>query len=302
MLALAERAKRGGNITYQMLFLAQSNHIYSTPLCEGDKRTWFYILDKEHDVKAVEELVAFLEKDIKTPFETLLIVPAQKEKYRLQDLIGTKYLRDDNLEAALAAYQKIPDTWFAEGQSGYIIYDTYLQQDPFLLQHVSKAVPQKYSRKAFVQQLIQLKADAANPAKDRAKAQFAVANAYYNMTIQGNSWARMRYWSGSGDGAGVVFEKNSDADYYYAARAKKAYEAAAQLAGNTPQDKKFTALCLRMIVACELIGAEVARDGNGEIADEDFAKMPTNKLLKKEYAEYYKTLIGDCSGWSSFLR
>ncbi|MEY4926242.1 MAG: hypothetical protein RI894_678, partial [Bacteroidota bacterium] len=305
LMALANRADTQENVTMAALFYAQTDSYVSKGWATGYVKndSYIYYLDKKGTTDNVEEVLTMINSPQKDNLIKLLTDSLGKHVNRLKDVLGTKYLREDKLEKSVAAYETIPKEWFKEAKCGYTIYDTYLRNDPFWA-GIQEGKTLHYSRKGFVLRLMGLKDEVKDPTKNQAWAQYQVANGYYNISRNGNAWARSRYWKGS-DEANYAHEDPKDEEYFRATRAKKAYSEAAELA----KDKAFKALCLRMVAECELQDLHYSfllgnrYDPEAEKQDNSLsAKKTTTGLgLKANYPEYYKKLFGDCSGWASFL-
>ena len=303
--ALATRADEQKNIPLAALFYAESQNYVSKGWDSGTNNDGFiYYLDRNGTSDHVEAVISMITAQQKDNLIKLLTDSLAKRVNRLTDVLGTKYLREDKLEKAVAAYESIPKEWFKEKKCGYQIYDKYLHEDPFWV-GVQDEKKLRYSRKGYVLRLMGLKEEVKDPTKNQAWAQYQVANAYYNISYHGNAWARSRYWWSVYPSIhnGIAHEDQEDRDYYTAKRAKTAYQAAAELA----KDKAFKALCLRMVATCqlhELSYNDIVRAYN---YDEDKKGFQLDKTLaavdlKKNYAEFYKKLMGDCTGWAAFLQ
>ncbi len=303
ILALAERAEKQNNVTMAALFYAESDSYVEKDWHRGynSNDTYIYYLDKNGSTQQVEEILAMITVQQKDNLIKILTDSLGKHVNRLKDVLGTKYLREDNLEKSAAIYETIPKEWFKEKTCGYTIYDTYLRKDPFWA-GVQDGKPLRYSRKGFVLRLMGLKEEAKDPNnKNQAWAQYQVANGYYNISTHGNAWARSRYWKGYDDGD-LTHEDLKDREYNTAERAKKAY----QLAADMAKSKEFKALCLRMVAQCELHELEyrdmiTKANENEKYNAPTFKETATGAFLKKNYGDYYKKLTGDCAGWTSFM-
>lgn len=304
--ALATRADEQKNIPLAALFYAESQNYISKGWDSGSYYNdgFIYYLDRNGTPDQVEAVISMITAQQKDNLIKLLTDSLGKHTNRLTDVLGTKYLREDKLEKAVAAYESIPKEWFKEKKCGYQIYDNYLREDPFWV-GVQEGKKLRYSRKGYVLRLMGLKEEAKDPTKNQAWAQYQIANAYYNASYYGNAWARSRYWwsSYASTQNGIAHEDSDDREYYTAKRAKIAYQAAAELATN----KAFKALCLRMVATCQLhelgyndlVGASNYDENKKEFTIEETV---AGRDLKKNYSEFYKKLLGDCAGWTAFLQ
>ena len=134
--------------------------------------------------------------------------------------------------------------------------------------------------------------------KNREYYYFLVANAYYNMGREGNSWMMRRfggwshYWLSDFEDE-VEFRQCNLAKQYY------------QLAGDFSQSQKFKALCLRMMLRCEKFKLEYKyiQDGNGLNYNYDSLMASNHYItdLKNKYPDYFEDLISNCDNFSSYF-
>jgi hypothetical protein len=301
MLAMAERAGAQKNYVKQALFLAQAEVPYDTPdgnfSQNGD--AWIYRLDAEHGTNTMEELIAYATENPKNDLQKSLAAPIKRHVNRLWDFVGTKYYREDKLEQALAAYQKIPKTWFAQAQSGYMIYDEYLKNDPFWVGEYRLGTPKKYDRAEFITQLIAFKKAAVSDKKTDKKAALAayqVGAAYFN-TQYGNAWARSHYWLSGSMPEDIAYEYKT-LNNNTLARAKAAFEQAA----NLSTEKRFKALCTRMVGECEWYIALEKYDVSKQKDAPTLAEQPTIQNFKTAFGGLmYKGLVESCDDWQMHL-
>jgi len=224
-----------------------------------------------------------------------------KELCLLYDLTGTKYMRKNELSAALYYYKQVPDSlWSTHPYS-------YLDANPFYTNFYSEhaytdADTIKYTKVKLVQTLQEYLKLAENPqTKDRDYYYFLAANCYLNMTYYGNSWIMRRYqWS-----YGQTWERHerNDIDYFQVNMAKQ-YYLKAKVCSKT---KKFAALCLRMAGRCEkykLIDLyDKEKMYNSEINFEDhiFESNKYYRQLKNQYPDDYDELISNCESFTSYF-
>jgi hypothetical protein len=112
---------------------------------------------------------------------------------KLYEFKAMYYIRKDQLDSALIALQKIPDSyWKTNGNNPYDEHE-YFQKNPFSVGININEVPlssekttTKYNKKTFVEKLIALR-NTLDPAKQQEH-YLLVGNAYYNMTYYGKDW------------------------------------------------------------------------------------------------------------------
>ena len=104
-------------------------------------------------------------RDIKEPnnqtssFESWKKENLTKEIDRLYDLLGTKFIREDKLNEALGAFEKVNDTLW---KSEYYPFKTYLNSNPFYtdfyLEHSKTPVDTViFTKESITRKLINLK-------------------------------------------------------------------------------------------------------------------------------------------------
>ncbi len=176
------------------------------------------------------------------------------DKDYLTDLLGTKYIREEQLGRALLTFRSIRKSYWEENYNAWERgrFDEYLEFDsnPFYtLKYTPDFIPRK--EKYFVNKLtitehlikyLRLANDVN--CKDRDYYYFLIGNCYLNMTDMGNSWMMRRYSSYTSYDDTYLNESYID-NLEYRTRIKTTlyYELAYQ---NAKTDK-FKALCLHMM-------------------------------------------------------
>ena len=197
----------------------------------------------------------------------------------LYELLGTKYIRQDNLQKAAQVFRELGnDYWvcyydclWEREQSDGLIFD----QNPF--SQLINTPDFETNEKGFVlnklsvtEKLIEYLAKANNPnEKNRDYYYFLVANCYYNMTINGNSWMLRRYGISDND---VEPFPEDHLEFQNSDLSKKYY----MLAYKNAKTDKFKALCLML------------------------AKNYKKLKLEQEY-EYFN-LSGNCSIFNEYFQ
>ena len=168
------------------------------------------------------------------------------EKSRLFDLLGTKYIRQNNLEKAVKAFKKIDDKYWNDYYSLWEIksYEgNSFDKNPFFgFKYTPDFMKDKenfyVTKVTFTQKLIEYLKKANNPKeKERDYYYFLAANGYKNMTVNGNSWMMRRFSVSSYD---VEPFPEDEQEFQKELLAKKYYH----LAYKYAKTKKFKALCL----------------------------------------------------------
>jgi len=246
-------------------------------------------------------------------FSTYKYRVLKKEIARLYDLLGTKYIRQNKLQKALIAYRKVNNkewndrytSWERTGDSwdsGSNVFDA----NPFYqLKYTPEFIPIKdtirLTKYTVTKQLIKY-LNKANDVKnkDRDYYYFLVANCYYNMTQNGNSWMMRRYYWTSNAGKTILEDERE----FHGCLSAKCYY---QLAFKNAKTDKFKALCLKMIAKCEAsrIKDENPYDYGKEYRDYNSMVLSKNRYyqdLKINYTKYYDELTSDCTFFQEYFK
>jgi len=258
---------------------------------------WEYLayMDACYTIPQVKAFIADLQKATKkSAFEKWLYAGTTNNEHEFYRILGTKYLRENNLAEARDAFKNI------KSKANYIF-----DENPF---YKIKGTPEftgKYNKKQKVNRvyimdnLIRILEKANNATeKNRDLYYFEAANCYYNMSYNGNAWnMRRRFMSVSQSKTNLPddddFFGNKTAFMYY----KLAYKYATT--------EKFKALCLRMMSECEKNNIYYAYDQNGQINYRYELKPEGNKYneqLKKQYGAFYNELTGNCTAFSDYFK
>ena len=250
MLAISRRYLEKDEVVLAALFETKVKNEFSERHNYWDSSAGykaFDLLNENADAKVMDEFFALWNKNNKTPLEKFLVSDLPKYKWRLTDLWATQYLREDKLEKALEIYKTIPDSvWQVHNSELHYYYKDELKNDPFETNIYGRSygveADYTYTKPEFVQKLINLKKDLEGDGNNKAHSAFLLGNAYYNMTINGNSYYYTEYSLG-----GYRKEMNRDQKYYnYPHRALKYYQLAEKYAPND----KYAAFSYRMQLKC----------------------------------------------------
>lgn len=263
---------------------------------------YFFYLDAQYSLEEVKELIKNIENnEFKSPWLTEFLAA---DIERLYDLLGTKHLRENDLDKAISAFSKVSDsTWNKEEYS----YKFMLNANPFSTDFYTEHEKSKYDTITYnkyqiakkLQAYIKKGDDVNNP--NRAKDYFIVANCYLNMSYYGNSWMMRRYWwSTNLVKSGLI----DDEEFARCDLAKKYYKKAYDLSTNDMQK----ALCLRMMGRCEKYALfdeheydwDFDYDRYGGYLQLMFSKNKSYKTLENNYPEEYSELISNCESFSEY--
>lgn len=217
--------------------------------------TYFDYLDFVYAANDLQTIVNQLKSVHLTEFQKAIYSKLLKDKDYLTDLLGTKYIRENQLDKALITFRSINKTYWEDNynawERGNYGEGYSFDQNPFydfkytedFIDHKDKFIVTKLS---VTEHLIKYINQAYNPkTKDRDYYYFLLANCYYNMSDYGNSWMMRRYgYSYSYYGQEYQNESYIDEIEY---RNKIKAVAYYKLAYQNAKTDKFKALCLRMI-------------------------------------------------------
>ena len=231
----------------------------------------------------------------------------------LHDLLGTMYIRQNKLEKALTSYAAVSkkywstnySEWEQRQGSQYGYNSNIFDRNPFhTLKYTPDFIPKKdvfqLNKYTVTQHLIDYLKRATNPKeKDRDYYYFLVANCYYNMTQEGNSWMMRRfYWSSTGSNAPLEDQE----EFGQCNLAKKYY----LKAFKNSKTKQFKALCMRMMAKCEknrlnYLHVDSYSGNHNDYEEYLFSKNKYYQDLKTNYPDYYDELTSGCSSFTKYF-
>lgn len=324
ILAMAKELEYKGNTTDAALLMSKLNRgPYPYWSCDGSVICWknkekhafnfanyyvdyFAYIDGDYSTAQLKKLITAVENghesaDSFSRWKTDDIIA---DLPRLYDLLGTKFIRENKLDDALASFEKVNDTLWT---SKYEPYATYLNANPFYTNMYNEhrktdADTIRFDKESITRTLIaylQMAEDSRN--KDRDYYYFLVANCYFNMTNYGNSWMMRRYWTESSKaGSGLPDGR----EFFNCDFAKEYYLKALTVS----KKKEFAALCLRMAGRCEkyhLVYSTsdpkefyLPRDDNSK---KHFDANIYYSRIKRQYPEYYDDLISNCYSFDDYF-
>jgi hypothetical protein len=233
----------------------------------------------------VAQMKKFMVRQNLSEYESFALKEYPISYYDIIDFEATTLLYAHKLKAALAKFNEVKGTGFGE-----------LNGDPFIIHNqdchdCDHAAPQKikYTKKSFVERMIELESLAKKDPKNASNYYFLMANGFYNMTWYGNG--RVIHYGpltgssyfGQYDFSTTVKE---DVSFYDCSKAKEYYLKACYLS----KDREFKAKCYFMSAKCAL---------NSDIEDETI----TYSLLRDSFPDtkYYNEVIEECGYMRTFL-
>ncbi len=240
-----------------------------------------------NDLGNLKKMIAYYEKTTLSDFEKLLFNYALLNKADYTELLAIRYAQEDRLDESLAAFK-----------SGSEQPDE-LPGNPFTIHikdchdcdhEASQKV--KYTKKAFIEKLIEMKKAAIAKPEEASQNYFLIANGFYNMTYFGN--ARM-FYDNRVDNSIYTYDHKTVPEEN-SGMALKYYLMALQASTNI----EFRAKCTFMAAKCEQndFFMTVKKDYNG-----DFKSGIYFISLKKDFSgtTYYSEIIKECGYFRTYL-
>ncbi len=271
---------------------------------------WDY-LDAVYTPFQMELLMKNLHENeaVKDEFSMWLYSKFKDKNENLNELLGTKYLRENRLHEAVFAFKKNNsaywDTQNSLWERSENSSDLVMRNNPFyILKYTNAFIKQtdyfKLNKLTITQKLIDYLKKAEHPDENnKAYYYFLVANCYYNMTENGNAWMMKRNFLG-GYNQSIIADNE---EFNCGSLAKKYY----LLAKKYSSSEKMKALCLRMAGRCEnfKIYHELEKSDRyyfNENKEEDIlARNQYYQQLKNQYSSDYETLMSNCEAFTRYF-
>jgi len=257
---------------------------------------WDYLtyIDACYSISKMKVIINDVNTAGRKGFDNWLYNDAVKNKHELYRILGTKYLRENNLKEARDVFT------FVNKKDDFVFDENpfyKLKGTPEFTESYDKNL--KVNRVYIMHNLIKILARAENPSeKNRDYYYFLAANCYYNMSFYGNAWnIRRRFMSSSQSETGF-----SDDDEFFQCKSAAKYYA---LAYKNAKKDKFRALCIRMMTECEKHKRRNEYDANLRLSSYDHKTNKINKydlLLKKMYSNDYDELTSNCTAFSDYFK
>lgn len=316
IFALGRMLEYNGNKTDAALLFSTLNYNMTWKSKRNKSRSYrdyfydyFQYINVMYTVEEVKSLIADVESHAKLTddFSAWKYKTAKTELQRLYDLVGTQYIRKNDLKAALLYFEKIDNDYW--NKTDYLWKrannsDGFDDENPFFtLKYTPDFIEKKenfiLNKKTITAKLIEYM-DKAENGSEKDYYSFLVANCYYNMTIYGNAWMMRRFGISAYD---VEPYPEDEAEFQNGFLAKKYYEKALQ---NAKTDK-FKALCLRMIGRCESFQIRYKNPNSSyedyNIYNDSIFKLNTTYAkLKKDYPDDYDNLIYGCTAFEDYFK
>lgn len=251
---------------------------------------YFDYVDFVYSAKDLQKILNNIESPELSQFQKNIYTKLYKDENYLKDLLGTKYIRENQLSNALKIFRSLDKKYWDDNynawERGEYNENYAFDQNPFYdFKHTKSFITKKekylVTKLSVTEHLIKYTNLANNSAtKDKSYYYFLIANCYYNMSDYGNSWMMRRYssttyYSYKNDNESYIDE----IEYRNKVKAVENYK----LAYRYSKTKQFKALCLRMM---------------------DFAEKEVysnSKRVDKEFPEYSSDLSG-CENLENYFR
>ncbi|MBK9994582.1 MAG: hypothetical protein IPP01_11475 [Saprospiraceae bacterium] len=265
---------------------------------------YFEYIDVVYTPEQIQRLINDIQrsKTNTSRFEIFKYQNIQSEVPRLYDLLGTKYIRQNKLENAASAFNKIEYQYWDQNYTAWSENNNIFNENPFYnFKYTPKFIFPKdtflLNKYTITKQLINFLHKAEdNREKDRDYYYFLAANAYYNMGPEGNI-SMMRRFNSWSDFYLSDFE--DEAEFRQSNLAKKYY----LLAKKYAKTDKFKALCLRMLIRCEQNKMSYKYIEKDVDYDYDLLKIqnPFYYELKLKYPKYLDDLVSNCDNFKVYF-
>lgn len=252
--------------------------------------SYFDYVDYVYDAAELQKVIQIIPSKNQTAFQRFLYQKLNDDFNYLKDVLGTKYIREDNLNKALLTFRSIPGTYWQENynawERGKFDGNYVFDENPFFkIRYTESFIENKdpflVNKLSVTEHLVKYLTKAHNPnEKDRDYYYFLIANCYYNMSDAGNSWMMRRYSSYASFRSDYNNESYIDEGEYRQNLKAKAYYL---MAYKNAKTDKFKALCLRML----------------DFVDSNY---PNNfRLVRNEFPQFHKDL-SNCDNLNDYFK
>ncbi len=238
--------------------------------------------ERHANIKNVEYLISLHQKKNKTSFEKLITTGTMNKDVNLyRDLLGTIAFRNNDLELAEKVFKSMPRDFWNKSE----MFKELLNENPFqpkvLLKPKERIYNYNFNKADFVSKIIQLKK------QNTVASNMQLANAYYNTSYFGNSWAMIaydkfnvfNYWYEYREDNQKLKAKYQNGNYYNLTTAKMYYQKALKMA-KTNEEKALASL---MIFECNYY-----RYNFSGFNSYDLTYFPIRNKLRDRYPLFYE--------------
>ena len=261
--------------------------------------TCFRIMDKTIRIDDLRAILQFMSNPRTTEFDNFICNHTGIQIPTLVELIGTKFIRQYDFGNAVSILMINPED--RKDDIG-----DYIDANPFgdtISETHSKTSADSvtYTKLSFARRMFELENLLISDPANAAKYYYQLANAYYNITYNGNSWALVQYSRSSGELYGL--DKNKLVNDYYTAKKSLDYFLKAIINSN---DKEFKARCTMLAAKAYQVQTLSFREYWSDkplMQEEYFVNNPYFESLYKDYRKtgFYKQTIGQCTYLKDFV-
>ncbi|HLP63770.1 hypothetical protein [Flavobacterium sp.] len=237
---------------------------------------WYGYVDAELSTLDLQKIIETINSLNTTQFNRWLVGNLQKERNKINDLMGIKYMREDNLKMAYNYFLKVDKNHYTNAplfnENPFYKIKGYMNFD-------AKKSTANLTKAKVVATLMQLENRVNNANnKNRDRDYFLIANCYYNMSYYGNSWMMKRISRTEGRDSNY----NDEKEYYCCKKAKSYYKKAFE----SSKSKKFKALSQYMMAKCQ------ARENEHKVI---------SKYEKYYYVDYHEVNRANNDAFARFI-
>lgn len=257
---------------------------------------WYGYVDAELSTNDLQTLINKMNSFVLSDFEKWKIADLKLEPNKINDLMGIKYMKDDNLKLAYHYFLKVNKNHYTNA--------AMFNENPFYkikgqMNFDKSKTSSNLTKAAIAKTLMTMINNVQNKKyKNRNKEFFLIANCYYNMSYYGNSWMMKRISRTANR------DSNSDdeLEYYRCHRAKQYYTKAQENSSS----KEFIALCEYMKSKCDAREKEYLvykkYDKYYFVNHEELDKVNKEAFIKfkNKYANIYDEMMSNCEIFSVY--
>ncbi len=292
---LISKIKRNDYGNSYLFWKSRSNKI---TLHDDFYSDWYGYIDAELSVSDLQKVIATINSPNSSQFDRWLTKDLHNESNKINDLMGIKFMREDNLKRAYNYFVKVDKNHYTNAplfnENPFYKIKGYMNFD-------ATKIASNLSKANVVATLIQLKKKAENVAnKNRDQDYFLIANCYYNMSYYGNSWMMKRISRTEGRDANY----DDEAEYYCCHQAKSYYKKAFE----NSKSNKFKALSQYMMAKCQARENEfklISKYEKYYYVDNDELNRVNNQAFSSFISQYrndYDTMSSGCEYFSIYFK
>ena len=280
-------------------------------------RNAYDILQRRMNTAQLLTLYQLYGKSHPTGFEKYLLSSASFKRDDVVDVLGTSYLRDHKFAQAIEWLKKAdkPKELVITNYNYRTDKETTVIVDPFFdylndWQRFDKQGAKPYTKLSLAEKLLetQKKLDTAKSGEQRARLNYLLGTAFYNMSYYGNSWQAVAYSRSGIAWIEDTYENRSESgwedEYYGVYKARGHYQKAYELA----KDKEFKAAAYFMVIKCaqrQIPGVEFDYYNPKEYGKEEkeYLSSPLFPNFVREFGttKFYKYTYNRCSYLRDFI-